>query len=180
MTCLLKSKACHTFNKNQEYNFLQNTTVYLGRPCSTHFTPEKANGCLFTALSRRQAKCKKSICTTRPTKTVREKKNSFFFSSFFFCAQLPVYSGLHCGVWTLTLFACLSAATHGLLGKGERGDRVPMNSSFQVLGPCEPVWPSGKAGQRKDLGSIPLRLSFLFKKVVVCGQCLVTLSITSY
>ena len=25
-----------------------------------------------------------------------------------------------------------------------------------------------------------LRLSFLFKKVVVCGHCLVTLSITSY
>ena len=39
----------------------------------------------------------------------------------------------------------------------------------------EPVWPSGKAGQRKDLGSIPLRLSFLLKKVVVCGHCLVTL-----
>ena len=38
--------------------------------------------------------------------------------------------------------------------------------------------PSGKAGKRKDLGSIPLRLSFLFKKVVVCGHCLVTLSLT--
>ena len=37
-----------------------------------------------------------------------------------------------------------------------------------------------KAGKRKDLGSIPLRFSFLFKKVVVCGHCLVTLSITSY
>ena len=35
-------------------------------------------------------------------------------------------------------------------------------------------------GKRKDLGSIPLRLSFLFKKVVVCGHCPVTLSITSY
>ena len=35
------------------------------------------------------------------------------------------------------------------------------------------------AGKRKDLGSIPLRLSFLFKKVVVFGHCLVTLSITS-
>ena len=34
------------------------------------------------------------------------------------------------------------------------------------------------AGKRKDLGSIPLRLSFLFKKVVVCGHCLVTLSLT--
>ena len=32
---------------------------------------------------------------------------------------------------------------------------------------CEPVWPNGKelAGKRKDLGSNPLRLSFLFKKV---------------
>ena len=38
----------------------------------------------------------------------------------------------------------------------------------------------GLAVWRKDLGSIPLRLSFLFKKVVVCGHCLVTLSITSY
>ena len=36
------------------------------------------------------------------------------------------------------------------------------------------------AGKRKDLGSIPLRLSFLFKKIVVCVHCLVTLSITSY
>ena len=39
---------------------------------------------------------------------------------------------------------------------------------------------SGKVGKRKDLGLIPLRLSFLFKMVVVCGHCLVTLSITSY
>ena len=36
------------------------------------------------------------------------------------------------------------------------------------------------AVKRKDLGSIPLRLTFLFKKVVVCGHCPVTLSITSY
>ena len=36
------------------------------------------------------------------------------------------------------------------------------------------------AGKRKDLGSISLRLSFLFRKVVVCGRRLVTLSITSY
>ena len=31
---------------------------------------------------------------------------------------------------------------------------------------------------QKGLGSIPLRLSFLFEKVVVCGHCLVTLSLT--
>ena len=37
-----------------------------------------------------------------------------------------------------------------------------------------------QAGKRKDLGSIPLRLSSLFKKVVVCEHCLITLSITSY
>ena len=68
----------------------------------------------------------------------------------------------------------------------------------------EPVWPSGKAGKQKSFGSIPLRspqtpssglrhpsleegagkrcseraVSLLFKKVVVCGQCLVTLSLT--
>ena len=29
--------------------------------------------------------------------------------------------------------------------------------------PREPVWPSGKAGKQKDLGSNLLRLSFLFK-----------------
>ena len=34
--------------------------------------------------------------------------------------------------------------------------------------------------KQKDLGLIPLRLSLLFKKVVVCGHCLVTVSITSY
>ena len=33
-------------------------------------------------------------------------------------------------------------------------------------------------GRRKDLGSTPLRLSFLFKKFVICGHRLVT--ITSY
>ena len=48
-----------------------------------------------------------------------------------------------------------------------------MQVSMRLYG--EPVWPSGK-----DLGSIPLRLSFLFKKVVVCGHTPVTLSITSY
>ena len=36
------------------------------------------------------------------------------------------------------------------------------------------------AGTRMDFGLIPLRLSLLFKKVVVYGHCLVTLSITSY
>ena len=35
-----------------------------------------------------------------------------------------------------------------------------------------------EAGKQKSLGSIPLRLSLLFKKVVVCGHCLVSLSLT--
>ena len=34
------------------------------------------------------------------------------------------------------------------------------------------------AGKQKDLGSIPLRLSFLLQRFVVCGHCLVTLSLT--
>ena len=34
------------------------------------------------------------------------------------------------------------------------------------------------AGKQKDLGSIPLRLSFLFRKLVVCGHFTVTLSLT--
>ena len=37
---------------------------------------------------------------------------------------------------------------------------------------------SGLPVRQKDFGSIPLRLSFLFKQVVVCGHCLVTLSLT--
>ena len=35
------------------------------------------------------------------------------------------------------------------------------------------------AGKQRDLGSNLLRLSFLFK-IVVCGRCLVTLSLTIY
>ena len=35
-----------------------------------------------------------------------------------------------------------------------------------------------QAGKLKGLGSIPLRLSFLFKKVGVCEHSLVTLSLT--
>ena len=40
----------------------------------------------------------------------------------------------------------------------------------------ESLW----AGKRKDLGSLPPRLSYLLKKVGVCAHYLVTLSITSY
>ena len=35
-----------------------------------------------------------------------------------------------------------------------------------------------QAGMQKGLGSIPLRLSFFFKKLVVCGHCLATMSLT--
>ena len=35
-----------------------------------------------------------------------------------------------------------------------------------VIQTGEPVWPSGKAGKQRGLGSNPFRLSFLFKK---CG-----------
>ena len=44
---------------------------------------------------------------------------------------------------------------------------------------CEPVWSSGKAGKHKGLSSLPLRLSLLFKKIVVCGHCPVTLFLTT-
>ena len=50
------------------------------------------------------------------------------------------------------------------------------NNNNKLL--CDPVWPSGEAGKQKGLGLILLWLSCLFKKVVVCGHCLVTLSIT--
>ena len=49
---------------------------------------------------------------------------------------------------------------------------------IQEVKRCELVWSSGKAGKQKDLGLILLQLSFLFKKVVVCGHGLVTLSLT--
>ena len=35
------------------------------------------------------------------------------------------------------------------------------------------------AGKQKDLGSILLQLSFLLKKVVLCGHRLVTVSLTT-
>ena len=44
------------------------------------------------------------------------------------------------------------------------------NGRGPLLEMGEPVWRSG--GKRKDLGSIPLQLSFLFKKVVVLSWTL--------
>ena len=64
-------------------------------------------------------------------------------------------------------------ATGGKIYEVEEAERPRILSR---IGPAVRRW----AGKRKDLDSIPLRLSFLFKKVVVCGHCLVTLSITSY
>ena len=56
----------------------------------------------------------------------------------------------------------------------KRAIRLPYSESQS----SEPVWPSGKAGKQKSPSSTLLRLSLLFKKVVVCGHCLVTLSLT--
>ena len=42
-----------------------------------------------------------------------------------------------------------------------------------IVSRCGPA-----ASKQKGLGSIPLRISFLFTKVVVCGHFLVTLSLT--
>jgi len=67
--------------------------------------------------------------------------------------------------------------TYAQLSMQRCGQRPPKGSGTDMTveatkrQSCEPVWPSGKVGKRKDLGSIPLRLSFLFKKVVVCGHC---------
>ena len=58
---------------------------------------------------------------------------------------------------------------HPWLGLGQGKDYKYVFISF---GQGEPVWP--EVGKRKDLGSIPLRLSFLFRKVVVCGHRLAT------
>ena len=59
---------------------------------------------------------------------------------------------------------------------GEGGRRLPPGIKYlRCAAVGEPVWPSGKAlgsGKRKDLGSIPLRLSSLFKKVVVVDTVL--------
>ena len=52
---------------------------------------------------------------------------------------------------------------------------VKQQSLSHPLSWSEPVWPSGK---QKGLHLIPLRPSLLFKKVVVCGCRLVTLSLT--
>ena len=50
------------------------------------------------------------------------------------------------------------------------------NTTCVLVSRCGPAV-RRQAGQQKDLGLIPLQLSFLFQKVVVCGHCLVTLSI---
>ena len=63
-----------------------------------------------------------------------------------------------------------------------RTDTSSIGGTMKTQGPCEPVWPSGKAlgwqvGSSIDSASAlpPLHL---FEKVVVCGHCLVTLSLT--
>ena len=44
---------------------------------------------------------------------------------------------------------------------------------------AQPVSRFGPAVRRqKGLGSIPLRVSFLFRKDVACGHCVMTLSLT--
>ena len=58
-----------------------------------------------------------------------------------------------------------STVTHGDVFLPDRSNVFINNREDQGH-----VWPSGKAGKRKDLGSIPLLFSFLFKKIVVCGQ----------
>ena len=63
---------------------------------------------------------------------------------------------------------------------GSRRKVRPIKNQIGSRRNIRPIKNGLKAGKRKDLVSIPVRLSFLFKKVVVCGHCLVTLSITSY
>ena len=56
--------------------------------------------------------------------------------------------------------------------------------SVKLIIISEPVWPSGKALIRLVSGRTSVRYRFgspfSSKNVVVCGHCLVTLSITSY
>ena len=62
------------------------------------------------------------------------------------CLRGPTYPGCLIGP---TYPGCLRGPTYPWLPRSVQ---------------CEPVWPSGKAGKRqRDLGSNPLRLSFLFK-----------------
>ena len=67
------------------------------------------------------------------------------------------------------------------MGKRTARWHTGTKSAETVQHGCQPVWPSGKgveAGKQRDLGLNPLRLSFLFEKVVFCGNCLVTLFLT--
>ena len=84
-------------------------------------------------------------------------------------------------LWCLTACSSISS-THVDLSGGQLSTEHTFSLSITLYLTlyCEPVWPSSKAGKWKDLGLILLRLSFLFRKVVVCGHRLVTLSITSY
>ena len=60
---------------------------------------------------------------------------------------------------------------------------VDVKHHVYLLGPCQLESRFGlavrhQASKQKDLGSIPLRLSSLFRKAVVCGHGLVPLSLT--
>ena len=63
--------------------------------------------------------------------------------------------------------------------RGMARPAIELNGSLMLLKAVNHFGPAVRryADKQKDLGSIPLRLSFLFKKVVVYGHCLVTLSL---
>ena len=76
------------------------------------------------------------------------------------------------GKLSLGIAICYTPRFRGFGGVGVKGanDKRAGARSRKLHG--EPVWLSGKAlgySKQKGLGSIPLQLSFLFKKVVVCG-----------
>ena len=59
---------------------------------------------------------------------------------------------------------------------GGGGGQLPNSTSLLSDGLAQRLGVT-EAGKQEDLGSIPLRPSFLFEKVVVCGHSLVTLAL---
>ena len=104
----------------------------------------------FTCVFRTDAGNKAAKCVMRPQKNITRKSRS------------PVKA--------ITAQVCPSGS---LSGARMTSQQLPTEKKGIIIS-CFPYFAS------KDLGSIPLRLSFLFKKVVVCGHRLVTLSLTSY
>ena len=146
-------------------------------PCTMKELPQFwIDSCLLPRLKHLATSC--VVCTHQERKLDRA---AFLYKAWNSWTHPLCYMRIHCFVknvscknlmWRVKLLITSPV----MWGEDKIASVVLESSSVSRLG----LAVRHLAGKRKDLGSIPLRLSFLFKKVVVCGHYLVTLFITSY